>query len=198
MPHQPAADGKSTPQLSPPAWRRIQGPQICARTGPVGAATSVWEHPVRGRRLEALEVVASDWCTVVAVTPDDHVILVRQFRFGTGRLSLETPGGVVDEGESAASAAARELFEETGYRGDTPELLSRVHANPALQANLALGFLVQNASFVGGHTPDADEDIEVLRVAASAVPGLIAAGEVHHALIVVALQAWLLRRATQA
>lgn len=183
---------------SPPTplapWTRTRGPEIRFRTGPVAAAVSTWENAARDHRLEALHVVTNDWCNVVAVTPDDHVILVRQFRFGIADFSIETPGGVVDEGESPEQAAVRELFEETGYRGDEPVRLSRVHANPALQANTAHGFLVQNARFVGDHRADAGEDLEVLCVPSSDIPEMIGDGRIQHALIVLTLQAWLFRR----
>jgi ADP-ribose pyrophosphatase len=178
-------------------WRRTRGPEVRFRTGPVAAAISTWESASEDHRLEALEVVTNDWCNVVAVTHDDHVILVRQFRFGIAGFSVETPGGVVDDGETPEAAAVRELYEETGYRGDPPVRLSRVHANPALQANVAHGFLVRNARFVGDHRPDEGEDLEVLRVPAASIPGMIADGAIHHALIVVTLQAWLSSRAAR-
>jgi 8-oxo-dGTP pyrophosphatase MutT (NUDIX family) len=178
-------------------WIRTRGPEVRFRTGPVAAAVSTWENASIDHRLEALQIVTNDWCNVVAVTPDDHVVLVRQFRFGIAGFSIETPGGVVDDGETPEAAAVRELFEETGYRGDAPVRLSRVHANPALQANVAHGFLVQNARFVGEHRADEGEDLEVVRVPAAEILAMITDGRIHHALIVVTLQAWLFSRAAR-
>ena len=54
---------------------------------------------------------ADDWANVVALTPDDKVVMVRQFRFGSQSDSLELPGGVVDAHETPVQAAARELEE---------------------------------------------------------------------------------------
>ncbi|MFJ6621482.1 NUDIX hydrolase [Kitasatospora sp. NPDC091335] len=59
---------------------------------------------------------------VLALTPDRHVILARQYRPGPGRVLHELPGGDIEPGESAADAVARELLEETGYQGDVREV----------------------------------------------------------------------------
>jgi ADP-ribose pyrophosphatase len=58
------------------------------------------------------------------LTPENNVILVRQFRPGPNRVLDEMPGGYVDSGESPAEAARRELLEETGYEGDVEILAS--------------------------------------------------------------------------
>ncbi len=74
----------------------------------------------------------ADAVHVVALTLDGQVILVRQFRAGSGRDSLEIPGGLVDAGEDPCVAGARELLEETGYAGDPPELLGTLWSVPSL------------------------------------------------------------------
>ena len=58
-----------------------------------------------------------DAAAVLAITRGGEVVLVRQFRPGPGRVLDELPGGLIDPGESPLDAAARELLEETGYRG---------------------------------------------------------------------------------
>lgn len=54
---------------------------------------------------------------VLALTPDQHVILARQYRPGPARVLYELPGGFIEPGEQAVDAIARELLEETGYSG---------------------------------------------------------------------------------
>lgn len=70
-----------------------------------------------GTRTEHDVHVGPDTVAVVAITTDRKVVLARQYRPGPGRVLDELPGGGIDEGESPAQAAARELLEETGYIG---------------------------------------------------------------------------------
>ena len=74
----------------------------------------------------------ADAVHVVAITPERQVVLVRQFRAGSGRDSLETPGGLLEPGEDPLVAGPRELREETGYAGDPPVFLGTVWSNPSL------------------------------------------------------------------
>jgi ADP-ribose pyrophosphatase len=68
-----------------------------------------------------------DAAAVLPVTPDDQVVLVRQFRPAVRRSVVEVPAGILDvEGEDALSAAGRELFEETGFRHTAIEFLGGV------------------------------------------------------------------------
>ena len=62
-----------------------------------------------------------DYVALLAVTLEGHIPLVRQFRPALERETLELPGGLLDEGETPEEAAARELYEETGY--STPSLI---------------------------------------------------------------------------
>jgi len=58
----------------------------------------------------------ADYVTVLAVTRDACVPLVRQFRPAIKEFSVELPGGIAESGENPAATAERELFEETGFR----------------------------------------------------------------------------------
>lgn len=70
-------------------------------------------------------------CAVVAFTPANEVLLVRQFREAVRELLLEVPAGVFDvAGESGERCAARELLEETGYRATTMESLGWFYTSP--------------------------------------------------------------------
>lgn len=68
-----------------------------------------------------------DATAVLPVTPDDRVVLVRQFRPAVRDVITEVPAGILDvDGEDPLTAAGRELMEETGYRHTTIEFLGGV------------------------------------------------------------------------
>ncbi|HYZ12770.1 MAG TPA: NUDIX hydrolase [Actinomycetota bacterium] len=67
---------------------------------------------------------------VVPVTPDGDVLLVRQFRPAIRQELVEIPAGLLDtSGEDALACAARELFEETGYRHESMEFIGGIYTS---------------------------------------------------------------------
>jgi 8-oxo-dGTP pyrophosphatase MutT (NUDIX family) len=142
--------------------------------------------PRTGQEHEFFILDCPDWCNIVPLTDDGQVVMVRQQRHGIGQETLELPGGMVDEGESPIDAAARELLEETGYRARSLEPIGVIAPNPAMQNNRCHSFLARGAARVGEVHLDGAEDIEVVTVPLGEIPARIRAGEIEHALVVVA------------
>ncbi len=129
----------------------------------------------------------TDWVNIVPLTEGGEVVMVRQYRHGTRGFTLEIPGGMVDPTDAnPAEAAAREMLEETGYRAGKVEHLGSIAPNPAIQANRCHSYLATGLTHVGEPNMDGTEDIEVVSMPLSEVPGSIARGEISHALVVVA------------
>src|SRR5262245_30832373 len=82
-----------------------------------GVERPLAESPVDGSRHAFYRIRSQDWTQIVPITRDGHIVLVRQYRHGAERLTLEIPGGLIDPGEDPGEAALRECLEETGYRG---------------------------------------------------------------------------------
>ena len=116
-----------------------------------------------GMTLDGFVLEYGDWATILAVTKQQEVVLVRQYRHGAQKVILELPGGAMEaEDESPMQAARRELLEETGYASDNFIQIGCVSPNPANQTNLIYSFLALDAEKVGGQDLDATEDIEVV------------------------------------
>jgi 8-oxo-dGTP pyrophosphatase MutT (NUDIX family) len=137
-----------------------------------------------GVEREALVLQAPDWVNVIALLPDERVLFVRQWRFGLAAPTLEIPGGMVDDGEEARDAAARELWEETGYRAGTIEAVGEVHPNPAFISNRCRTFVARDLVQVGDPPGDGEEELVVESVPLADVPRLIAGGLITHSLVI--------------
>lgn len=141
-------------------------------------------HEGSSREGNFTVIDSPDWVNVIALTPDEEVIFVRQYRHGTGQITLELPGGMVDPGEDFKHAGLRELKEETGYSGHETCLLGVVDPNPAFMNNQCGLILVQNARKTGPQELDCNEVIEVVSYPLSQVRALISTGQVTHSLVV--------------
>ncbi len=145
------------------------------------------ENPRTGQEHRRLVLVCPIWVNVVAFTPEGRLVVVRQFRFGTRRVTTEIPGGVVDPGEEPAETARRELREETGYTSGRWSSLGTTEPNPAFQDNLCHHFLAEDARATHGVELDPGEDIVVDALSEDEVMERIAAGEIRHSLVLSAL-----------
>jgi ADP-ribose pyrophosphatase len=165
------------------AWERISSePLADCRVFRIRRDVSL--DPRTGTAYDFFVIEAPDWINVIPITPDGRVILIEQYRHGVEKITLEIPGGMVDETESASDAAARELLEETGYKAESLELLGKTRPNPAIQNNWLHIYLARNCQLVGPPKFDGVEHIGTRLVSLDEVPGLIANGTIDHALVV--------------
>lgn len=171
---------------APSRWERL-GDQPLTSTRVFDVRSTRFRHPQRGTERDFIIIDSPDWVNVIAVTPDQRLVLVRQFRYGTEDFSLEIPGGVIERGEDPLVAGVRELTEETGYTGRPARLLGSVHPNPALQNNRCHFVLIEHATCTHPLDWDDDEEIEVTTMPVAKALELAHAGGVTHALALNAL-----------
>ena len=139
------------------------------------------------RRSDGLEgeffvLDTNDWVNVLALTPDDKIILVRQFRYGSKEQSLEPPGGVVERGEDPVVAGLRELQEETGYVGEEPKLLGVVRPNAAILSNRCHVILVRNAQKTAKLNFDQHEELVTELYPVKELKEMVRRGEITHSI----------------
>jgi ADP-ribose pyrophosphatase len=102
---------------------------------------------------------------VLALTPEEDILLVREFRPGVEAVLRELPGGLVDEGEKPLEAARRELLEETGYAGDLEYVGPMVDC--AYSTRIRHTFVARGCVKVGEPTPGEGESPELELVSLS-------------------------------
>ena len=172
--------------MRPRAWTFVKETEVY-RTRIFSIRQRTLTSPRTGEPREFALIDYTDWCNIVALTGDDEVVMIRQVRHGSGEVTLELPGGMIDpEDPDPLAAAVRELAEETGYAGQAARLIGVTSPNPAVQGNRCHTALVTGARLAGAVALDDGEDIEVVLVPYREIPARIAAGEISHALVVVA------------
>ncbi len=142
--------------------------------------------PRTGDTHPFFRIDSTPWVNIIALTPDQDVVMVRQFRHGPREVTLEIPGGMVDAGEDPGAAALRELLEETGYSAARARQIGVVNPNPALFGNSCFTFLAEGAERVADIHNDGTEHTEVELVPLADVPSRLAGGDIDHALVVAA------------
>lgn len=134
-----------------------------------------------GRGIEYGILESGGFAAVVAVTDEDNIVLVRQWRQPLGDFTLELPSGGVDVGEDVEEAAGRELFEETGYRAEGLELLTSVHTSTGRSTEVGHVFRCGAVRDGRGPEPEATEFIQVVEVPFGEALGMVMDGRISDA-----------------
>ena len=141
------------------AWQKLsEEPQRFGRR----ALLRRWFMLPDGQQAEYVVMDEPRVVTILALTSENRVVLVRQYRPGPEQILLEMPGGAVEEDEEPLAAAARELLEETGYVGDLALAGESLHC--AYSTRRRFAFAARNCRKVAEPNPDATEFVEVVEL----------------------------------
>lgn len=169
----------------PDTWRRTASQQIAdCRVFTVREDECVRTSDGRDGNFFVIE--NPNWVNVIALTADERVVLIEQFRHGVEKNILEIPGGMVDAGEDPGNAAKRELAEETGYTSSNWAFLGKSNPNPAIQNNEIFHFLARECVRTSEPRFDQHESIATRLVLVDEVRDLIIKGEIAHSLVIAA------------
>ncbi|HEY4359646.1 MAG TPA: NUDIX hydrolase [Bryobacteraceae bacterium] len=126
---------------------------------------------------------------VMPVDEKGRVLLVRQYRLPARKYLWELPAGRVDEGETVAQAARRELKEETGYRAGKFSKLAEFYPSPGFLAEKMTIYLATELT-AGKQTPMEDERIEVRWYTPKEIDELIGSGKILDAKTQIGFLKW--------
>jgi 8-oxo-dGTP pyrophosphatase MutT (NUDIX family) len=165
-----------------------QSVQILVETRVFRLLRRLSRSPRTGRDCEFFLLDTPGWVNVVPVTEAGELLLVRQYRHGVDEFTLEIPGGMMDpEDADPATAARRELLEETGHTADRLVELGWVQPNPALQNTRCHTFLATGVRPDRAIALDGAEDLELIRIPLREAAAHVEQGKIRHALVIAAL-----------
>jgi 8-oxo-dGTP pyrophosphatase MutT (NUDIX family) len=134
-----------------------------------------------GHEIEQFHVIEGpNWASVLCITEDMEVVLVRQYRHGVQGVSLELPAGVIERDEDPLLAAQRELREETGFEAAAWQPLISMVTEPTRHTTRAHFFYATAAKRVAPPALDASEEMDVVLVPKHELVGLVERGEIFH------------------
>ena len=139
-----------------------------------------------GTVIDGYHIIHSpDRAATIAVTEENELLLVRQYRHAYGGTSLELPAGTFEKGEDPITAASREFEEETGYSSDDFELLWSDRPEPVRHMQKAHFVVAKNIKKAGAQNLDDTEEIDVVLRPLSELDAIVS--EMIHGMHIAAL-----------
>ena len=158
-------------------WKRLRSTLLLDRSPWLRVYADEVELP-DGRRIDDfLRVDSREYATIFGVTTDEHVLFVRQYKYGPHRVALQLPAGYLEPGESPEAGARREFLEETGYEAETWESLGSYVPDGNRGFGRAHFFLARNARHVRPADPGDLEEMTLHQLPLADVPSVLTSGE---------------------
>jgi len=130
-----------------------------------------------GRETTREIVEHSDCVAIVAIDEKDNVLLVKQFRQPVGKTLLEIPAGGIEPGEDPVTTVRRELREETGYLPRKVERFGGFYSTPGYCTEYLYLYLATDL-IPSPLSAEDTENISLIRVPATQIPGRITSGSI--------------------
>lgn len=127
--------------------------------------------------------------SIMAITNENKLVLVKQFRKPLEKTILEIPAGKLEPGEHPLDCARRELKEETGYSAQRFDPVVSFYTSPGF-ADEHLHLYEATGLTAGEEQPDQDEFVERIELTLDEAFNCIASGEICDAKTIAALYIW--------
>jgi ADP-ribose pyrophosphatase len=133
---------------------------------------------------------------VIALTDNNQIVMVKQFRKPLERTLVEIPAGKLEEGEAPAASARRELEEETGYKPENLDYVTSFYTSPGFADEIVHLYYSDELVKSAPQTDD-DEFVELMEISLNEALDLIQKKEIYDAKTVYAVQYLQLRQMIQ-
>lgn len=146
-----------------------------------------------GNEAQRIVVKHPGAAAVLAITAEQKVVLVKQWRYPVGEALLEIPAGKLDgQNEDPAHAALRELAEETPYTATEVKLIHTFYTVPGFGDEKMYLYLAENVEPNSTLSADEDEILQPVLLSSTEVLHALQNNQIHDGKTLVALQYWLL------
>ena len=116
-----------------------------------------------GEKTKRERIIHPGGVGIIALTDENEVLLVKQYRYGVQRLLIEIPAGKLEFGEDPLECGRRELLEETGYLAEEFTYLGGFCPTPAYCGEITHIFMARELTFKKQQL-DKDEFLEVMKM----------------------------------
>ncbi len=141
---------------------------------------------IKGKLATFYRIGSPNTSVIIPLLEDGRVILERQYRPAIGRYLYELPAGHLNRKEKPASAARRELEEETGYRAGSLRLLFEAYPSPGIKTEFSSFYLATNLTRTKTNL-DTDEVITIKKIKLSRLVGMIRSNRIVDAKTIAAV-----------
>jgi len=159
-----------------------------------GKSFSFYHDKVRlpnGRETDR-NIVKHPGAVGIIAVDEDEIVLIKQYRYATGKYLLEIPAGTLEEGEDPYQCAVRELQEETGYAASAWNRLFQCYMVPGYSDEILYFYLAEGLTKLDAN-PEDDEDISVQKFGINEVLGMIENNEIEDAKTMLSVLTYLTR-----
>ncbi|TLS35669.1 NUDIX hydrolase [Pseudalkalibacillus caeni] len=118
---------------------------------------------------------------VIAVTSDQKVLMVQQYRKALEKTIVEIPAGKLEPGEDPMETAKRELAEETGYECENLRKIISFYTSPGFADELVHLYVAEGLEKTGDQHADEDEFLDVLEVSLDEMQEMVENQTIHDA-----------------
>lgn len=169
---------------SPETWKIIESKQLADCK--IFKVREDLSESSEGKESKFYVIENPNWVNVLAITKENQVVIIEQFRHGTEEITIEIPGGMIDDLEDPGEAVKRELVEETGYTTNKIISLGKCHPNPAIQDNVLFHYLALDCEKTHDTEFDATESVITKLVTLAEFERLILDEKITHSSVLTA------------